>query len=284
MGQGIGGVPEAPAVGRSAVGGQEPIGRYIAQQRRLRGIELDELATLTRIPRRSLERLEAGAFDHSPDGFSRGFVRTVAEAIGLDPDDAVARMLPEPDATRPGRPRSGRVLGALAALVALAGVVFAIRGFGVGAATAVAPPPAPPLIRVQGVRRDYVWELAAAQGIAVAKLTARDAVLEPLPAELEVAAPIAQTADPAMPSEARGDAVPVVAPARSARPAQAVREVAAARPAPADDASRARVEGSPSSGGAVPASRAPDAEGAPTDAASATPTEPSPNADAEAHD
>ena len=77
MGQGIGGVPEAPAVGGDA-GGREQIGRYIAQQRRLRGIDLAELAARTRIPRRSLERLEAGAFDQSPDGFSRGFVRVPA--------------------------------------------------------------------------------------------------------------------------------------------------------------------------------------------------------------
>jgi len=57
MGQGIGGVPEAPGVGESASPGREPIGRYISQQRRLRGIELDEIALRTRIPRRSLERL-----------------------------------------------------------------------------------------------------------------------------------------------------------------------------------------------------------------------------------
>jgi cytoskeletal protein RodZ len=62
----------------------------------LRGVSIDELASLTRIPRRSLERLEAGAFDGTPDGFVRGFVRTVAEALGLDPVDAVNRLLREP--------------------------------------------------------------------------------------------------------------------------------------------------------------------------------------------
>jgi cytoskeletal protein RodZ len=59
-------------------------------------MSLDELASLTKIPRRSLERLEAGAFDRTPDGFSRGFVRSVAEALGLDRDEAVNRLLGEP--------------------------------------------------------------------------------------------------------------------------------------------------------------------------------------------
>jgi cytoskeletal protein RodZ len=62
----------------------------------LRGISLDELELLTKIPRRSLERLEAGAFEEAPDGFARGFVRSVAAALGLDPDEAVMRLLREP--------------------------------------------------------------------------------------------------------------------------------------------------------------------------------------------
>jgi hypothetical protein len=73
----------------------EAIGAYLARQRQLRGISLDELSAATRIPLRSLRRLEAGAFDREPDGFARGFVRTVAVALGLPPDETVARMLPE---------------------------------------------------------------------------------------------------------------------------------------------------------------------------------------------
>lgn len=95
MGQEIRGSPEAAALSR-AEPGDGSIGSYLARQRRLRGVSVDELASLTRIPRRSLERLEAGAFDATPDGFVRGFVRTVAAALGLDPDDAVNRLLREP--------------------------------------------------------------------------------------------------------------------------------------------------------------------------------------------
>ena len=73
----------------------EPIGAYLARQRVLRGITLEQLAETTRIPLRSLARLEAGVFDAEPDGFARGFVRTVATALGLPPNETVARMLPE---------------------------------------------------------------------------------------------------------------------------------------------------------------------------------------------
>ena len=189
MGQGIGRVPAAPAVGPSAPGlGREPIGRYIAQQRMLRGIDLDELAARTRIPRRSLERLEAGAFDHNPDGFSRGFVRTVAEAIGLDPDEAVARMRVEPEATRQiGMPRTGRALAVAAGLALVALLALAVRE----GAFAPPPPPPPALNARSGalpVRHDYVRALAAARGIAVEQLSARDAVIpaEPLIEEVPV--------------------------------------------------------------------------------------------------
>jgi hypothetical protein len=72
------------------------IGEYLARQRELRGISRDDLCNLTRIPLRSLERLESGAFDQMDDGFVRGFVRTVAEALGLDPGDTLARMSQEP--------------------------------------------------------------------------------------------------------------------------------------------------------------------------------------------
>lgn len=73
-----------------------PIGEYLRRQRMLRGMSTEELASITRIPLRSLERLESGQFDGETDGFVRGFVRTVANALGLDADDAISRMLPEP--------------------------------------------------------------------------------------------------------------------------------------------------------------------------------------------
>lgn len=97
------------------------IGAYLRQQREARGVGLGELEAITRIPRRSLERLEGGEFDGRPDGFARGFVRTVATSLGLDPEDAVTRMLEEPLPRERAWPAPRRrALGALAALAAAA--------------------------------------------------------------------------------------------------------------------------------------------------------------------
>ncbi len=119
------GVPEDADAGALEA---ESIGHYLSQQRRLRGISVAQLAELTRIPVRSIERLEAGHFDHDSDGFVRGFVRTVSEALGLDPEDALARMLAEPH----GEPDSGRPISLLAArsLVGLVAVVALVLAIG----------------------------------------------------------------------------------------------------------------------------------------------------------
>jgi transcriptional regulator with XRE-family HTH domain len=140
----------------------ESIGEYISRQRRLRGISLEELADSTRIPRRSLERLEAGAFDATPDGFARGFVRTVAEALGLEPDEAVNRMRPEPQSLPgrgPARPRATLLLALLAALLA-AGLVAGARLL----ARAPGPAPADAARDPAPVRRDAVRALAESVG------------------------------------------------------------------------------------------------------------------------
>jgi hypothetical protein len=159
MGKEVRGVPEAAAV--------ESVGRYLARQRLLRGISLEDLAVLTRIPRRSLERLEAGAFDRQPDGFARGFVRTVALALGLDPDEAVLRLMSEPPDDEPTgaggggwalRPvLAGVVLGLAVALLAL--LAWNLRAL-------VAAPPSEPAASEIVYRRDAVRTLAASRAEA----------------------------------------------------------------------------------------------------------------------
>ena len=160
MGKAIAGLPEAPAL-TEADHDPHGIGAYLSRQRRLRGISLEELETLTHIPRRSLERLESGVYDAQPDGFVRGFVRTVSQAIGLDPEETVSRMLAEPASEGPGRRLSLRRVGiALGLLVAVAGALALAPGLLVSRREAALQAPAPE----QPVRRDAVRALAESVG------------------------------------------------------------------------------------------------------------------------
>lgn len=118
------GAPEGPSVAVAGTFEDVPIGEYLRRQRILRDVTLDELASMTRIPLRSLERLERGEFDGETDGFVRGFVRTVAIALGLDVDDAVARMLQEPSAGVWERHASSRRAKQMAAIGVLAAMLI----------------------------------------------------------------------------------------------------------------------------------------------------------------
>ncbi len=144
-----------------------PIGEYLRRQRVLRGMTMVELAELTRIPLRSLERLEGGRFDGETDGFVRGFVRTVASALGLDADDTVARMLQEPSASaweRHGPGRSAKQAFAVVLSVLVLGCVF----LGLSAVwNALLGDASRPASREVVIWRDPVRALAAATGADV---------------------------------------------------------------------------------------------------------------------
>lgn len=150
MGREIRGVPEAPPL----TGGNGPlpeaparereasIGAYLAGQRRLRGISVAELAELTKIPIRSIERMEAGAFDGNPDGFVRGFVRAIALALGLDPEEAVMRMLGEP--TDPSTAPKAPILLLDRRILVISALLAAILGFGLAIWSLVSRVPSAP--------------------------------------------------------------------------------------------------------------------------------------------
>ena len=138
------------------------IGGYLAMQRQLRGISREQLCGQTHIPLRSLERLESGAFDDIDDGFVRGFVRTVAGALGLDLDDTLARMSQEPTSTRES-PRALARTSLLRVGVLLGGLSLVLVSVGlVGVAVQLVPGQndASPLV----IRRDHVRALAEARG------------------------------------------------------------------------------------------------------------------------
>ncbi len=201
MGKAIGGhAREAPLTepaGPEAPEGPFAVGGWLAKQRELRGIRLEELAAITRLPVRSLERLEAGAFDGQQDGFVRGFVRTVAVAIGLDPEDAVARLLEEPELQQRRRLPDPRRVGLVAVgLAAACAAGLAILEL----ARASAPVPAPRAEAVL-VRRDAIRALAVERRL----LTEDPAVvlLPPLPA-----GPSVPQRDPTIPLGALEPAAP----------------------------------------------------------------------------
>lgn len=213
MGQEVRGVPEAPSLAATGVG------HYLASQRRLRGISLDELAGLTKIPRRSLERLEAGTFDTAPDGFVRGFVRSVAESLGLDPDEAVMRLMDEPVEAGTGpipetvnaRWLLFAALGAVG-LGLLAGLVVLLR-----ALFAPAPPGSPEDVIL---RRDPVRSLASDAAPVVATEPVADAatpVVEEGPSH--VAPAVEEARLPPSPVPQVDVEAPLAAPSPGAAPA-----------------------------------------------------------------
>ncbi len=117
-------------------------GRYLAQQRELRGLSREEVSQATRIAVGMLSALEEGRAERLPGRvFVLHYIRAYAQAIGLQPEDAVLRFeevdktvktSPPPAALE--RARRKRALwtlaGAVAALAAGLWAAFALLGGG----------------------------------------------------------------------------------------------------------------------------------------------------------
>jgi len=85
-------------------------GSRLRDQREARQLSLAALARVTKIPERSLERLEEGRFDELPgDVFVRGFLRSYARSVGMDPEDTVRRY---GELARGGKPEAPTALAA----------------------------------------------------------------------------------------------------------------------------------------------------------------------------
>lgn len=66
---------------------QRTPGAYLQYHRKRKGMSLDQLAVLTKIPRAQLELLEANRYEELPGMvFAKGFMRCCARALELDPD------------------------------------------------------------------------------------------------------------------------------------------------------------------------------------------------------
>jgi cytoskeletal protein RodZ len=68
-------------------------GRYLSQQRALRGLSRDDVAKATRIPPTLVAALEDGLVERLPERvFVLNYVRAYAVAVGLSVDEAVNRF------------------------------------------------------------------------------------------------------------------------------------------------------------------------------------------------
>jgi cytoskeleton protein RodZ len=66
------------------------LGELLRSAREAKGLTLDQIAQETRISARFLQAIEQEEFAKLPGGlFNRGFIRTYASKVGLDPDSAV---------------------------------------------------------------------------------------------------------------------------------------------------------------------------------------------------
>jgi cytoskeletal protein RodZ len=71
----------------------EHFGSFLKQRRLQRGLTLGDLSRATKIKERSLELVEEARFDALPAPvFARGFVLAYARQVGLDAEEALARL------------------------------------------------------------------------------------------------------------------------------------------------------------------------------------------------
>lgn len=86
-------------------------GAMLRRARLQAGLELEEIAEITKIGAPYLQEIEDEAFDSLPAAvYVRGFVTAYARAIGLDPKRVAASYMPRLEAARKEKGR-GRLLG-----------------------------------------------------------------------------------------------------------------------------------------------------------------------------
>ena len=71
----------------------ETFGKFLVDARKARGMTLEQVSGSTKIPVSKLKAIECDDIASLPGGiFTRGFVRSYAEAVGLDPQETLARF------------------------------------------------------------------------------------------------------------------------------------------------------------------------------------------------
>lgn len=115
-------------------------GRYLAQQRELRGVSRSDVASVTKIPLNLLVALESGNVERLPERiFVLNYIRAYAQVIGMESQEAVLRfeeidrtVRTERDATAANqgnrRPRIAWPVILIAAILVVAITFLAMKG------------------------------------------------------------------------------------------------------------------------------------------------------------
>ena len=81
-----------PEPAQVAAAARISLARWLAAGRLSKNLTIEDIARVTKIPPRTLERLEAGSHEGLPaEVFVKGFVRSFARAVGLDEQEALLR-------------------------------------------------------------------------------------------------------------------------------------------------------------------------------------------------
>jgi len=109
----------------------ESTGNFLKRQRELKAMSIAEVSRVTRIPATTLSAIESDHFDDLPgEVFVRGFLRSYAQAVGVIPNEVLARYtssrrvvfvtpLPTPSPVQATREGQGRRFGVAIAFVLL---------------------------------------------------------------------------------------------------------------------------------------------------------------------
>jgi len=125
-------------VDETETGSEETVGERLRAAREAQGIDLEDVATRTRIPTRHLESLELGEWGKLPaPTYSIGFAKSYASAVGLDRTEIGEQLRAEmsgfnrrpanaPEVFEPADP--ARVMPRWLVLLAVVAVVLVIAG------------------------------------------------------------------------------------------------------------------------------------------------------------
>ncbi|RKH07342.1 MULTISPECIES: helix-turn-helix domain-containing protein [Corallococcus] len=101
-------------------------GKYLSQQRELRGLSREDVSRETKIPPSLVAALEAGQVERLPERvFVLNYIRAYAQVIGLSPEEAalryeeVDRAVPAPSPVQLEKERRKRAYVILAAVLAV---------------------------------------------------------------------------------------------------------------------------------------------------------------------